>query len=37
MVRNEEEQGLIYFKIVKNDKSLESMRHLVDLKNIIAK
>jgi hypothetical protein len=36
-VKSEEDQGLIEFMVVHNDKTLESMRHLIDLKNIIAK
>ncbi|CDW81357.1 histone acetyltransferase gcn5-like [Stylonychia lemnae] len=36
-VKNEEELGLLKFMVVKNDKTLENMRHLIDLKNIIAK
>ncbi|TNV79552.1 hypothetical protein FGO68_gene3569 [Halteria grandinella] len=36
-VKNEEEQGLLEFQVVKNDKTIQSMRYLIDLKNIIAK
>lgn len=36
-VKNEEEQGLLEFIVVRNDKTLQSMRYLIELKNIIAK
>lgn len=36
-VKSEEEAGMIEFIVVRNDKTLENMRHLIDLKNIIAK
>jgi len=36
-VKGEEEIGLIEFIVVKNDKTLQSMRNLIDLKTIISK
>ena len=35
--KNEEDKGLIDFLVYKNDGTIESMRALIDLKNIIAK
>ena len=37
VIKREEDQGKIEFLVVKNDKKLSSMRHLIDLKNIVAK
>jgi hypothetical protein len=36
-IRSEEDAGAIEFKVIRNDKSLESMRILIELKNVIAK
>jgi histone acetyltransferase len=36
-VKNEEDSGIIEFKCIKNDKTIENMKYLIDLKCIIAK
>ena len=36
-IRSEEDAGAIEFRVLRNDKSLESMRILIELKNVIAK
>lgn len=36
-IRTEEDAGTIEFTVLKNDKSLENMRILIELKNVIAK
>jgi histone acetyltransferase len=35
--RAQEDNGSIFFKVFKNDKSLESMKKLIELKTIISK
>ncbi len=36
-VKSQEDQGYLEFKVVKNDGSMTNLKHLTDLKNIIAK
>lgn len=36
-VKQEEDKGLLEFKVIRNDCSLENLKLLTDLKNIIAK
>ena len=36
-IKREEDMGKIEFVVVKNDKTLQSMRNLIELKNIVAK
>jgi histone acetyltransferase len=36
-IRTEEDAGTIEFTVLKNDKTLENMRLLIELKNVIAK
>jgi histone acetyltransferase len=37
LIKKEEEDGLIQYLVVSNDKSRESMKFLIDLKNIFSK
>lgn len=36
-IRTEEDAGTIEFTVLRNDKTLENMRTLIELKNVIAK